>query len=80
VSNGKHPGVQIDVIRLGPGWAFVKAGEEHAPTLDELPLWLHQAITDWLTQNPAYRVRSTLPLVTGGQTFAIHVWFDGEGA
>ena len=78
MENGKPNGVQIDVIRLGPGWALVKAGEHQGPPLGELPMWLHQALTDWLKENTEYRVRSTLPLVASGQTIAIHVWFDGE--
>lgn len=80
MENGKPDSVRIDILRLGAGWAFVKASENHGPPLDELPMWLHQALMDWLKENPAYRVRSTLPIVTHGHTFAIHVWFDGEGS
>jgi hypothetical protein len=67
--------VNIDVVRLGPGWACIRAGGEMPPPGD-LPRFLHQALTDWLKENPGYRVRETLPIVSQGNTFAIHVWFD----
>lgn len=65
--NGQ-PRVRIDILRLGLGWVLVKAGE-HGPLY---------TLMDWPKENPRYRVRNTLPIVTHGHTFAIHVWFDGE--
>jgi hypothetical protein len=77
MENGK-PAVKIDVLRLGPGWAFVKAADE-APPPEELPRWLNQALTDWLGEHPDYRVRAALPVASQGNTFGIHIWFDRTG-
>jgi hypothetical protein len=32
----------------------------------------------WLRSQPAVRVRSSLPIVAGGNTVGIHLWYDSD--
>ena len=76
--NGKaaqaHVTVQFD--RPRPGWVVLHIKE--ATVGLDLSLHLHRALTEWLTSNPGVRVRAALPIVTNGQTLAVHIWHDGQ--
>jgi hypothetical protein len=37
---------------------------------------IHDTFHHWLVQNPGLTIRNTLPIVVGGNTVAIYVWFD----
>lgn len=65
----------IDRVDLGTGWVCFQAGEA-APPAEDLPGYLSQTLCTWLQRNPGFSVRSTLPIMVGGNTVAIHVWFD----
>ena len=67
--------VNIDRVQVGEGWVFFEAGKSK-PSLDKLPLLLSGAMSEWLRENPANVVRSTLGIVANGVTVGIHVWYD----
>lgn len=72
--NGQR-GIRIGVHRLGDGWVMI--GADEAPPDEAHPSqWVNQALRDWLRENPTVRVRCVAPIVAGGETVAIHVWFD----
>jgi len=65
----------IHFDELAKGWVYVRAENPPADAA-RLPHILNDAICRWLKQNPTLRVRTTLPIVAGGNTVAIHVFFD----
>jgi hypothetical protein len=65
----------IDRFDIEPGWVLSKAGDP-APDAEELPFLLEDALRGWLVRNVELTVRTVLPIVSGGNTTAIHVWFD----
>lgn len=44
--------------------------------MERLPILLSKTLFHWMSKNPQFRVRNTLPIVEDGYTVAIHVWFD----
>ena len=44
----------------------------------ELPMLLSRAVDQWMERHPERRVRGTLAIVVGGNTVALHVWYDGR--
>jgi len=69
--------VTINAFEMTDSWVFIRASTiEH--DLEKLPFILSQALSDWLIKNPDNRVRATLPLVAGGYTVGIHIWFDNN--
>jgi hypothetical protein len=75
--NGSSQGF-TNVIELGLGWVLFVASQSDAPPTEELPCALSQGLEQWLRSQPAVRVRSTLPILKGGDTIGIHVWYDAE--
>ena len=67
--------ITIDRMEMGTGWVCFQGGE-NPPSPDQLPLFLNDALSNWLTHNPEFKIRSILPLVVSGNTVAINVWFD----
>jgi hypothetical protein len=45
---------------------------------EQTPIFISRSMDSWLEQNPTYRVRCAVPIVSDGMTIAIHVWFDEE--
>ena len=39
---------------------------------------LSRALDQWADRHPERRVRGTLGIVVGGNTVALHVWYDGR--
>ncbi len=67
--------VTIDRVDMGTGWVCFQAGDKPPPP-DQLPAFLNQTLYTWLKRNPEFRLRAVLPIVEGGNTVLIHVWFD----
>ncbi len=67
--------ITIDRVDLGTGWVCFRAGKQ-TPLSDALPVFLSQSLCTWLQRNPVFKIRATLPITVGGNTVAIHVWFD----
>lgn len=65
----------IDRIEMGTGWVCFRGGDDPPPPA-ELPSILSEAMSEWLTRNSEFRLRTALPIVQDGHTMAIHVWFD----
>ncbi len=76
--NGSSKGY-TNVIELGPGWVLFVASQSDPPPAEELPYALSQGLEQWLPSQQAVRVRSTLPILKGGDTIGIHVWYDAAG-
>ena len=74
-SSGGEPQILIHCDELAKGWVYIHA---ETPPADpsRLPYMLNDAFCRWLKQNPNAKVRATLPIVAGGNTVAIHVFFD----
>jgi hypothetical protein len=75
--NGSSKGF-TNVIELGPGRVLFVASQSAPPPAEELPHALSQGLEQWLRSQPAVRVRSTLPILKGGDTIGIHVWCDAD--
>ncbi len=67
--------ITIDRVDLGTGWVCFQAGKQTPPS-EALPGYLSQTLCTWLQRNPAFKIRAALPITVGGNTVAIHVWFD----
>jgi hypothetical protein len=67
--------VTIQRVDIEEGWVMFQAGDP-APPPEELPHYLNDTIRGWLVRNKELSIRTTLPIVSGGNTVAIHVWFD----
>jgi hypothetical protein len=67
--------VTIDRIDITEGLVVFMAGNP-PPAPNELPVMIHDTFHHWLVQNPGLTIRNTLPIVVGGNTVAIYVWFD----
>ena len=67
--------VTITRVDMGTGWVCFQAGKKE-PTREQLPGFLAHAFYTRLQRNPEFKVRATLPVVSEGNTIAIHVWFD----
>ena len=67
--------ITIDRIEMGTGWVCFQGGET-PPSPDQLPLFLNDAVANWLGNNSEFKVRTVFPLVVNGNTVAINVWFD----
>ena len=65
----------IDRVEMGTGWVCFEGGENPPPP-DQLPMYLHDALENWLRTNSEFKVRSVLPIVVKGNTIAINIWFD----
>jgi hypothetical protein len=72
-SNGE-PQVRINALTIDEGHVLFTIAQ--APPNVDATLALNQALLDWLEENSQAVIRSTLPIVSGGSTWAIHVWFD----
>ncbi len=67
-----------NAVSLGPGWVLFIASPSDPPPTDELPYALSQGMEQWRRSQPAVRVRSSLPIVAGGNTVGIHLWYDSD--
>lgn len=67
--------IRVNRLDLGTGWVCFLAAEPPAKP-EELPLYLSQSVVAWLKQTPTLKVKATLPIVSNGNTIAVHVWFD----
>ena len=68
--------IHVDRIDVGTGWLCFVPKPGTNPRPDRLPYALSRAIEDTFKQTPTLTVRETLPIVSNGNTMAIHVWFD----
>ena len=68
--------IEVDRVDVAAGWMFFEAKEGTDPKPDKLPFAISRAIADTFRQTPTLTVRETLPIVSNGNTVAIHVWFD----
>ncbi len=67
--------ITIDRLEMGTGWVCFQGGE-NPPPANQLPYFLNDALSNWLSRNPEFKVRTVLPVVVEGNTVAINVWFE----
>jgi hypothetical protein len=65
----------IDTVPVGEGCTLFTSNPQHPPPEGELPFALAQVLQKWMGPHPV-RVRATLPVVSGGHTVALFVWWD----
>lgn len=68
---------EIDTVQLGAGWIFIELGKTK-PSAAQQGAALSGALTGWLKQHPDCCVRSTLPIVSEGETVGVHLWYTLE--
>lgn len=73
--------MNIDVVveELAPDWAVIHpvlTEFQKEVELERLPALIGQSLVAWLRERPEMKVRSTLGIVEGGSTVAVHVWLD----
>lgn len=73
--SGNETEITIERIEMDTGWVCFQGGET-PPAPDQLPFILNDAFSNWLRNNPEFKVRTVLPIVVEGNTIAINIWFD----
>jgi hypothetical protein len=68
--------IVVDRVDVATGWMCFVAKPGTDPPPDKLPYGLSRAVEDTFTRNSGLTVRTTLPIVSQGNTVAIQVWFD----
>jgi hypothetical protein len=61
----------------GDGYILITA-ERLDKLTDQTPVFISRTLESWQKENPACRVRCAAPIVNGGQTIAMHIWFDKD--
>lgn len=69
------PHYRINATEVATGHVVFEAGDPKPPP-DQLPYFLNHAVCDWQKENSQAVIRSALGIVEGGNTIAIHLWFD----
>jgi hypothetical protein len=68
---------RVNVVTYDRGPGYIIITPERIDNLpDQAPIFVSQTLEAWQKQNPSYRVRAVCPIVNGGKTIALHVWFD----
>ena len=73
--NGHAGKGMVDACPVGEGCTLFVPNPTHPPPDAELHVALADVLQKFLTSNPI-RVRTTLPIVHGGTTVAIFLWWD----
>lgn len=66
---------RIDVIEKGDGWLIVKL-RDPADASPAASAEISDKLTGWLSTHRGATVRAALPIVSGGETIALHVWTE----
>jgi hypothetical protein len=72
-------GIDVVVDELAADWVMIHpvlSDFRKEVELERLPGLLNQTLIAWLRERPSAKVRSTLGVVEGGSTIALHVWLD----
>jgi hypothetical protein len=67
--------IEIESLDTATGWVIVQAKPESDPSPDRLSYALNQSVVAWSQQNPTLSIQATLPIVSQGNTVAVHLWF-----
>jgi len=69
------------VVEERPGWvrvyAVFQSEFQRQVEFDRTPGLIDRTLTHWLQGRPGLHVRATLPILDGGTTVAVHLWYDG---
>lgn len=76
--NGSGKGI-VHRSPLAPGWVIYHVGEP-PPAAEDVPFALNHHLMQDLQEHPSIRVRAALPILQGGNTVAIHLWYDDLAA
>ena len=72
-------GIDVVVEELAEDWVMIHpvlSEFRKEVELERLPGLINQTLVAWLRERPSLKVRSSLDVVEGGSTIAVHVWFD----
>jgi hypothetical protein len=69
-------GIDIGVVESGRGHVLFRAGIGPSTHVERVPGLLGETLVQWLGAHPNVRVRTALPIVQGGSTVAIHLWYE----
>ncbi len=75
--------VEAVVEEIAKDWVMIRPALSEfrrEVELERLPGLINRTLIAWLRSRPAARVRSTLAVVGGGSTVAVHVWLDPSGS
>lgn len=75
--NGASKGL-VDVVTIAEGCVLFRANPKQPPPDSEMPLALIEVLPKWMLGNPV-RIRTTLPIVMGGNTIGMYVWYERLG-
>ena len=69
------------VVEERPGWVKVYAvfpsEFQRQVEFERTPALIDRTLTHWLQGHLGIHVRATLPILDGGFTVAVHLWYDG---
>lgn len=74
-ASGGEPQIVIHCDLIDKGWVHIHA-EKTPSAPSTLPYVLNDAFCRWRKQNPNLTIHAVLPIVSDGNTVAIHVFFD----
>lgn len=67
------------MVPVVPGCVRLFASPKQPPPKAELPDGLAEVLGRWQREDPSRRVRAVCPIVKGGDTVELFVWFDRPG-
>jgi hypothetical protein len=68
----------VDVTVVCEGCVLFKANPQQPPPETEMPFAIADVLQQWMLRSPV-RIRATLPIIKGGNTIGLFVWFDRAG-
>jgi hypothetical protein len=77
--NGGAGKGMVALTTVAPGCLRLHAHPKMPPPRAELPDALAEVLERWRQEDPPRRVRAVCPIVQGGATVEVLVWFDKPG-
>jgi hypothetical protein len=77
-NGGAGKGV-VNVVPVVPGCVEFVPSPQQPPPKPELPDALAEVLERWQREDSSRRVRAVCPIVRGGDTVELFVWFDRPG-
>jgi hypothetical protein len=76
--NGGGGKGMVDVTPVCDGCVLFKANPQQPPAEADMPFAITDVLQQWMLRSPV-RIRETLPIIKGGNTIGLFVWFDRAG-
>jgi hypothetical protein len=65
----------VDIIELSDGCTLFCKNPQHPPPDHDMPFAIGEVLQKWMLSNPV-RIRTTFPVVSGGNTVGMFLWWD----